>query len=470
MYVGKALVIAPHPDDEINLAGQLMLSLKKKGADIFVVYTTNGDATAKEGNRRMREAVNALEVLGVERKHIIFLGYANEWKGNRHLYNCGEQEEICSRLGKTKTNGTEECAEYCFLKKGIHHAFTRYNFKSDMKAALEEIRADLLICVDYDRHPDHRAASLIFEEVMGEILKENPDYRPVVLKKYAYNGVWGGEKDYYRIPFQPTRNRGKFEYAGTVHELESPNFLWKERLSFETPEETRTTLLSRNILYKAARKHKSTTAWYMAQRVINADAVYWWRPTENLVFNADLEASSGDAAYVNDFKMYDSGDVLEQEEPFEKKEFCWRPTDDSKTLRIHFAREVQIKEINIYEDCHARNHIKNLVMRIGKQVIYCEPCNDGANTRIVLEQKLKTDVLELQITEWTGSPGISEIEIFSEVQDFRQLGFPLKEYAGVSAEKGRLSLGQKLERFWFRVLFFFTFIIKDEINKRRRSS
>ena len=35
MYVGKALVIAPHPDDEINLAGQLMLSLKKKGSGYF---------------------------------------------------------------------------------------------------------------------------------------------------------------------------------------------------------------------------------------------------------------------------------------------------------------------------------------------------------------------------------------------------------------------------------------------------
>ena len=47
MMMKRLLVIAPHPDDEINLAGQFIIRCIKLKMDIFVVYTTNGDAERK---------------------------------------------------------------------------------------------------------------------------------------------------------------------------------------------------------------------------------------------------------------------------------------------------------------------------------------------------------------------------------------------------------------------------------------
>lgn len=39
----KVLVIVPHEDDEINVAGSLMYHYVQSGAEVFCAFTTNGD-------------------------------------------------------------------------------------------------------------------------------------------------------------------------------------------------------------------------------------------------------------------------------------------------------------------------------------------------------------------------------------------------------------------------------------------
>ena len=91
--INRMLIIARHPDDEINLAGQLIIRTNKIGIETFVVYTTNGDAESKIGNKRITEAIVANKVLGIDEEHVIFLGYPNEWEGKTHLYNASDDEE-----------------------------------------------------------------------------------------------------------------------------------------------------------------------------------------------------------------------------------------------------------------------------------------------------------------------------------------------------------------------------------------
>lgn len=68
----KVLVIVPHEDDEINVAGSVMYSYVQKGADVYCVFTTNGDYSFW-ARTRMHEAWRSLQTLGVQ--HVIFLGY-----------------------------------------------------------------------------------------------------------------------------------------------------------------------------------------------------------------------------------------------------------------------------------------------------------------------------------------------------------------------------------------------------------
>ncbi|MBU1726768.1 MAG: PIG-L family deacetylase, partial [Candidatus Omnitrophica bacterium] len=87
------LIFAPHPDDEaIGCAGVIQKALKT-GAKVNVVYLTNGDhnqfafivyekrivfrkgAFIHMGEVRRKEAVKAMELLGLKEENLVFLGY-----------------------------------------------------------------------------------------------------------------------------------------------------------------------------------------------------------------------------------------------------------------------------------------------------------------------------------------------------------------------------------------------------------
>ena len=67
----KLLIIVPHQDDEIIIAGPIMDQLLNR-YDIRVLFTTNGDyGISSKNNIRLEESIEALKVLGV--KEILFL-------------------------------------------------------------------------------------------------------------------------------------------------------------------------------------------------------------------------------------------------------------------------------------------------------------------------------------------------------------------------------------------------------------
>ena len=80
---------------------------------------------------------------------------------------------------------------------GVHHAYTRANYKNDIKAVIQKFYPSILVTTDWDNHMDHLALSLMVDEVLGELLREDTSYHPLVLKAQAYNGKWEGHPDYY---------------------------------------------------------------------------------------------------------------------------------------------------------------------------------------------------------------------------------------------------------------------------------
>lgn len=460
----KAMIIAPHPDDEINLAGQILPYLHECDYKVYVVYTTNGDSNKTIGNKRLNEALMSCKILGISTDNIIFLGYANEWEHEKHLYN-ESKNSLVSAIGKNQTNSINAHPEYCFKKNGRHHKFTKANFKTDMKTVICDYFPGLIICVDFDSHPDHRAASLMFDEVIGEILKEQQVYRPVILKKFAYNGVWKGDKDYYPYPCAKTKMHTGISYSGLIHDLESPTYKWADRVVIPSHKKTITPLLTKNILYKAAKQHRCTVAWYEMQRVINGDSIFWERRTDNLLLSkVTINTSSGDAIYINDFKTFDVDDITNNELICKDKEYCWRPTkdDDLKELRIAFNIEISIQNINIYEDFSNENHIKRMKVIVGEHIFFVEPNRDGSKTNLYLKNKVLTKIIEFKILEYEGEPGISEIEVFDRVE--KKLDFI------ACVDRGKVNIRvyeyflQKLEKLFFTIKFLFAFKIKYELN------
>ena len=456
----KVLVVSPHPDDELNLVGSILPTMMDQKMDVYVVYTTNGDAERLIDNKRIREAIEALEVYGIPEGHVIFLGYANDWRYGIHIYQGKEGEVFTSHLKKKETNGIASHPEYCFRKQGTHHAFTRDNLKSDLKAVIEELLADVIICVDYDPHPDHRATSLLFEEILGEILHDKSNYRPTVLKKFAYQGIWYGPKDYYAE--NRTTNMGPYSYEGLEHDLESPGYLWGDRIAFRTDKCVLTKHLKDSIAYRAAKKHRHTVAWHRLLRIINADAVYWWRPTESLLYQADIQVSSGDARYLTDFKIFDTSDVLGSLDRIGKSECCWKPDADDaeKKIIIKLKEGKRLGEIILYEDANPENHIKSLQVTIGDKDYYMEPNQGGAPTRLYLEEDEMVDGLGIQILEYEGKPGLAEIEAYECVQEWNEDRFPIPLYCEDALQKREIRLSQRVEQICLDIKYFFVYLFE----------
>ena len=192
----KVLVIVPHEDDEINVAGSLMYHYIQSGAEVFCAFTTNGDYSF-DAVTRMKEAWRSLQVLGVRK--IFFLGYgdtSNAYAGGHLFY--ATDKAVTSPAGHQETYSCHDFPDYAFVKRGQHSCYCRQNFKQDLTDLILDIRADLLVVVDCDVHADHRAASIVFEDALGDILRQpGNSYHPTVLKGFAYCTSFGAPKDFY---------------------------------------------------------------------------------------------------------------------------------------------------------------------------------------------------------------------------------------------------------------------------------
>jgi LmbE family N-acetylglucosaminyl deacetylase len=82
----RAVVIAPHPDDETLGAGGLIKSLTNRGVDVTVVAVTDGEGAYSDGVDiravRRREQTQALKVLGVDEDRILRLGLPDRYLGD----------------------------------------------------------------------------------------------------------------------------------------------------------------------------------------------------------------------------------------------------------------------------------------------------------------------------------------------------------------------------------------------------
>lgn len=377
MYTHNSyMVIVPHPDDEINIAGALIYELKLMKKEVKIVFVTNGNKFEYEGKIRKRESIKALKILGVKQEDIIFFEYPDGMIGE--LYKSSNKIKI--------------------------------KLENDIYEIIQKYRPQVLIVNDYDSHPDHKAVSLIFDSVMGKLLKQNKGYEPIILKKFAYNGVWEGEDDYYKRPFRKTLNN----YEG--NRLEIPYFQWKDRISYYVLNEAMTPYLKDNVIYRALSKYKIELAFVKAGSICSRDIVYWQRRSDNLCLRAEISASSGDYKYINDFKYIDCADLVNDKYNFSK--YVWSPKDDIKMLEVKLEKKSYISQISIYENSSNIDNIMNVRIVFDDILIFNtgELNHNGSESRFVFKKKICASNLKVFIDSFQGENcGFTEFEVYEKL-------------------------------------------------------
>jgi LmbE family N-acetylglucosaminyl deacetylase len=172
----RILIIAPHIDDETIGAGGYALDSMARGAAVFIVFLTAGDCSrvaarlmhwkldpapsdyASLGRARVREAAEAMRILGIPRQRWFLLGYPD-----RGLHSMLERPEAVIRSQSTRF----ECVPYReAVSPGAPH--TLENLVADLRTVVRLVEPTAVIApVSFDLHPDHAAAAAVAEQVVG---------------------------------------------------------------------------------------------------------------------------------------------------------------------------------------------------------------------------------------------------------------------------------------------------------------
>lgn len=417
---GKVLVLAPHQDDELLLVGGILEDLVQT-CEVHILFSTNGDYTRKRPlsrerkGVRMQEACHAMREFGIPAERVRFMGFGNEWQPERsgkpgerylHLYHAEPETVLQSFSGETETWGT--AAAPC-IQAGL--PYTRRNFVQLLRGELASLRPDTIICVDYDVHADHRALSLLFEEALAAEMKADAGYAPFVLKTFAYSCCWNTPRDFYRENLLSTPCPMPGDEMSEV-----PAYRWSERLRLPVSRRCVTRVLPGNLLYEAYMQHESQAVPMegVKERMVNGDKVYWWRPTGNVLLQAQAEAESGDAAALNDFHLYGSADITTPEDI--PTAAGWFPEPGKARARFTLAAPTPLAQLRLYAVGGTGSSIDQLRLTLsnGKQLVVGPLPANGSALVVDTDCEEAVSGLTLELLATTGSrPGLAEVEAYT---------------------------------------------------------
>lgn len=364
----KMLLVVPHQDDEINLAGNILDKLEN-GYEIFILYSSL-DIRKKEGKTRKKEAYDACEIFGIEKNHIIFLDYPDTPNDvGEHYF----------------TNGNKKIIE-------------------DIKNVIYGIKPELIIATDFDYHSDHRMLSIAFDTAIGLILREQHQYAPIVFKGFCYETAYYSTEDYKATQLQ--KSVDNFEISSNC------SYVWKDRISVASNDHAK--LIWNRKAYKGLKCHKSQYAILHAKSIINADNVYWNKRTDNLLFQAKIQSTVGDdIEKLRDFKIIDTEDIITiNPRKIDFSKGVWKTENKKEKIEIIWDKPVIFDRIILHGN---PNDVKPLktnikVMNHNRIITEFNQINEfGRNTEKKFQEE-KTEKLEIFIYSDT-KIALSEIEI-----------------------------------------------------------
>ena len=407
LYSGKrVMLIVPHEDDDLNVLGGVTEEYVRHGSEVFVVFMTNGDYHCA-GEVRITEAIELYRYLGVPEDHIIFLGYGDTMgTENYHIYNAPLDEIITSSAEKSATYALDTHPPF-----RSDHPYTLRNLMKDMKDVILEKEPELIYCVDYDRHWDHKACSLIFDRVMGEILKERQDYSPAVFKGYGYSTAWYAQYDF----FEPNI-RSTLDFQTSLFGQQPEVYRWSERVRLPVLPGSLSRSLPGSELYTELGYYASQVATDHAAAVINGDKVFWKRSTDSLARNASVSASSGDAARLTDFMILDTDNLLDLGHlPCDG---AWVPDeeDPDKTAFVELASLEDVYAFVLYDNPSESDNILNALVTFDNGSSFeTGPLDAGGAATRFFPNAQQVRQFQITILKAEGScAGITEVEAFTQ--------------------------------------------------------
>jgi LmbE family N-acetylglucosaminyl deacetylase len=185
----RYLLIVAHADDELLAAGGLIQRALSSGADVWVVFATNGDGNRlaaavggrkllprpadfiAEGELRQLEAMRALGRIGVPMNHLLFLGYPD--RGLKAI--AVERPWSATPYVSPFTRVSSSPYQLSFRP---HAPYTGADMAHDIETIIHDVRPTVVLTHhEADRHGDHQALNAVVRRVLRTRERTEPQSR-----------------------------------------------------------------------------------------------------------------------------------------------------------------------------------------------------------------------------------------------------------------------------------------------------
>lgn len=403
----SVMIIVPHEDDEINMAGATIFGALQEGLEVRVVFLTNGDYEYSFDIRR-NEAYQMAKEIGLPNENIVFLGFG-DFIGHEIVQN--KSNIILSHANHNQTYG----ADFASLVMSKPKSYSWNGIVESIIDVILYFKPDAIIATDYDTHVDHRLCALTVVTAMEWIIK-NTEFRPRFFNGFAYATGYETIDDYYDNHLLSTVINKK-ALPSNEFNTGNPTLSWEYRLRIPVPKVYREMELIKNPIFKAMASHMSQKAYKRGARLINGDQVFWNRRTDNLALNANIIVSSGDAKHINDFLRFNTVDV--KSNTYDIHDYMWVPSADDTERKVHinFIDTVPIQVIQLFGSVYKNFELYSIRIETsdGHQVQLDEIMHMGQGIAYVFDKPLILEWINIYIGEQC--LGLSEIELYSTAND-----------------------------------------------------
>ena len=175
--LNNLLVIVPHQDDEILIGAGLIYEMLKQKKRVTVAIVTNGDYECTDyskGRARLRETLAGLEVLGLAKENVLFLGYADTGMPREEsfltaLFHTEEGEKVFPSSASTMTYGLEEKEDFHYMCCGEHGMYSKNTLIADLQELISRSNPDAILTTHpLDMHGDHEALFYFVKSVLED--------------------------------------------------------------------------------------------------------------------------------------------------------------------------------------------------------------------------------------------------------------------------------------------------------------
>lgn len=440
----RILVMAPHEDDEMLMAGGVMNRAVANGDEVYVVYATNGDYNGVDhGKLRISDTVNALNTIGVPTEHLYFLGYADNGGMGvgafttaftdsfvYNIYVADDNKVISSRNGVTETYGNENVRnDYHYLTTGEHASYTRANFLADLKSVMESVNpTDVYMTSRYDMHYDHAYFGLFGIEAIKDIQAENNDFQPTVheaiIHSHMTDEVYPKDQGNYGWNHELDTYLGAWQHLDGLEEKTMLN--WSERENVLTPYSMRQGPFKYNLKDQALRKY-STEYYNWIASFSKVNEVFYKHETNSIGSLATVTASSENSSD----SRWDDQSVVKAVDGvadgyatglanlhtrFPWAEWATKNEGAGAWLSLAYDEVQKVTKIKIYDRPNTDDHITNSHLEFddGTTLEVGELPNDGSVKEISLGEGKEVKNIKFvvdEVSESTTAVGLAEIEV-----------------------------------------------------------